>query len=585
MRWLSRLLRGIQNLVGLALLAFLALFLYHTLRGPSIENGSVLVVDLQGSYVEAAEPSLASRVLHLTRTGPVTLLGLVSELELAGRDARLAAVVLRIRDLDIGWGKAQEIRGAIERMREHGRRTIAYLENEGFASNVAYYVATAANEIYAPPGIEAPVGLAAEYYFLGGVWPKLGLQIQVDRIGEFKTFADFIAGEKMTDAHREMADSLLDSILGQYEKDVEARRHLGPQGLDGVFADPAAPAKVLMQRGVLDGVTSLGSLLVDHLGDPPRVDADAYMGVDPDDVGIEPVARFALVYGSGPVVLGDGAFSATGSPVLASETVSRALREAAKDTDVRAIILRLDSPGGSALASEIVWQAVRRAAETHPVIVSFSDVAASGGYYIASAGNEVVSNPGTVTGSIGVLSIRPAVGELLTRLGIHFASNTRGPYADLLLGTRLPSPQSQVLVQHGVEEVYQRFVDRVAVGRKLDPQRVDALGRGRVWTGAQAAERGLVDELGDFHAALVQGKRAAGLAEDADVELVTFPRAPGLLAQLTGGLRTLASRAVASHLPNGELAALGQSGEALLQAAAQSAGGPLLLSPVTVDIR
>jgi protease-4 len=584
MRWLLRFLRGIQALIGLVFLALLLLVLYDAFRGPSIESGSVLVVDLEGSYVEAAEPALASRLLRLTRNGPVSLLGLVSMLDKAGRDQRLAAVVLRIRDLDVGWGKAQEIRAAIERMEQRGRRTIAYLESEGFASNIEYYIATAADEVYAPPGVQAPVGLAAEYFFLGGVWPKLGIEIRVDRIGRYKTFADFVAAEKMSDAHREVANSLLDSVLGQYVSDVEARRHLGARGLEGVFADAGAPTSDLVERGVFDGVTSLDEFLVDRLDDPTRVDAATYLGVDAGDVGIEPVARFALVYGSGPVVLGDAGFSATGGPLLASETVSRALREAAEDPDVKAILFRIDSPGGSALASEIVWRAVRQAAAKHPVIVSFSDVAASGGYYIASAADTIVSNPGTLTGSIGVLSIRPAVGDLLTRLGIGFDSATRGEHADLLLGTRLPSPESWALVERGVEEVYQRFVARVAEGRGLDPERVDALGRGRVWTGAQAAERGLVDAVGDFHAALLRAKRAAGVAEDADVELIAYPRAPGFLAQLTGGLGALARRGLVEYLPSGGLAALGDAGEAALRAAARSAKGPLLLSPVAVEI-
>jgi len=291
MKRFLEILRILQGLFGLVVLLVLLGALFLTWRGPDVPQGSVLVMDLQGAYVEAPEPAFATRLLRLTRGGPASLLGLVSELDKAGRDDRLAAVVLRIRGLGIGWA----------------------------------------------------------------LWEQAGVDLHVERVGPYKSFAEVIGGEEMSDAYREMAGSILDSVHGQYASGVEAH---------------------------------------------------------PATVGMEPEGRVALVYGSGPVLLGEATFTPLGGPVLASETVSTALRDASQDPAVAAIVFRIDSPGGSAMASEIVWQAVRRAAET-----------------------------------------RPAVGELLSRLGIGFETMTRGDHADLLMGTRLPSEASREVLRAAMRDV------------------------------------------------------------------------------------------------------------------------------------
>ena len=236
--------------------------------------------------------------------------------------------------------------------------------------------------------------------------------------------------------------------------------------------------------------------------------------------------------------------------MLASTTVARAIDEASQDEDIEAILFRIDSPGGSALASDIVWRATQRARERGvPVVASLSDVAASGGYYVAAGADKIVAQRGTLTGSIGVFVLRPIVGGLFDKLGIGVEALTRGAHADLLLSTEPLSPGARSRMREEVRAVYDLFVSRVAAGRDMEPAAVDAVGRGRVFTGEQAYEAGLVDALGGFRDAVREAKLAAGLAEDADVTLVPYPPPQPLAEQL---METLGVRvaALAPRLPH-----------------------------------
>jgi len=515
--------------VRLALLGLLALavvwLVWFRSTGPAVEPGTTVVVELAGEYVEAPEPPLAARLLG-DRSRP--FVGLLSVLELARRDERVDTVVLRIRGLQIGWGKAQEIRRALERLREAEVRTLAYLELASFGASRDYYVASAADEVVVAPAALTPVvGLAAEYLFLGGLWEKLGIEIESERIGRYKSAVETYAGEKMSEPAREMANSLLDSFERQFLEGIASSRGMSVDAVRrAVDAGPVVGSE-LVSLGLVDAV---GHLEGRPEMEEPVLEAGVYAGIDPAEVGFEPVARFALVYGAGPVVLGDDPGPARG-PVFASDPVARALETAAEDPEVDAIVLRIDSPGGSALASELIWKAVRQArASGKPVIASLSDVAASGGYYAAVGADHIVADPGVLTGSIGVFVLRPVLDGLLERIGVNAEGLTRGEHADFLLSTQPLSEGARERLRTLVVSTYDLFVERVAKGRELPNERVDALGQGRVWTGAQAVERGLVDELGGLHEAVAAGRRNLELAEDADVALVPYP-APTTLAQ------------------------------------------------------
>jgi protease-4 len=565
--------------VVLVLLVLAAVAWWLSPRGPAIAQGSVLVIDIEGSYVESAQPPLLSR---LTSEPPRPLASLLSELALAERDTRLAAVVLRVRGLDVGWAKAQEIRDAIARLGERGRRTIAYLEVESFSGNLEYYVASAAQEVFVSEATRVPlIGLAGEFLFFGGLFEKLGVGLEVERVGEFKSAVETFAGRQMSDAAREMETALLDSIDGQFVAGIARSRTLTPEAVRAAIdAAPAEPGE-LEKLGLVDGTLRFEEVIA-RAGGGPEVDEDVYQHVEPASVGFKPVATLALVYGSGTVTTGEGSTTPSGSPVLASETVSKALSDAADDAGIAAIVFRIDSPGGGSLAADVVWNAVRRAREKgKPVIASFSDVAASGGYYVAASADAIVASPATLTGSIGVFAIRPVLGGLLAKLDIGVEAITRGPHADLQLASKPLSPESRAHMRREVNSVYELFVKRVADGRKLDLARVDAVGRGRVWTGAQAAERGLVDELGGLHEAVVRAKAQLKLDPNADVALIPYPPPRPLAAQIA----ELFGRNQASAATDAAVLRWLRPVQSWLTAAAAADRQILALLPYSIEIR
>ncbi len=566
-------MRRFRRFVLVAILIGVGAWLLLPSRGPRIAQGSVLLLDVQGDYVEAVEPPFWSRVFG---GGRRPFVGILSELSKAQRDDRLAAVVLRIRSLEVEWGMAAELREAIAELAAK-RRTIAYLEVGSIAANREYFVATGAPEIVVAPGATSPlVGLAAEFVFLGGLWEKLGAGVETIGKGEYKSAAEILAGTKMSPAHREMATAILDSTYEHFVDGIASSRELTPEFVRGVIdSAPVAPEE-LRGLGLVDRVAFLDETLA-GLGEGPVVKAEDYRGVDPASVGFDPVARFALVYGSGNVVMGESD-STSRSPRLASDDVSKALEDAAKDPEIAAIIFRVDSPGGSPLAADIVWRAAARAKEAgKPLIASVSDVAASGGYYVLAGADEILASPSSLVGSIGVFVVRPVFGGLLDKLGIGYESMTRGQHADILVATRPLSEGARERMVAELDSIYDTFLDRVAGGRGLSREQVHAVARGRVWTGSQAVDVGLVDSLGGLRAAVRRAKERAGIDPDADVALVPYPEPRSLVEQLDEALQQAAVVA-APRLP-----ALLQQLEPLV--GAWSENEPLALPPFLVRIR
>jgi len=557
---------------ALAALGLLAWWLLPS-AGPDVEPGSVLLLPLEGEFVEAAEPSLVSRVLGEARRPFVSQL---SELAKAQRDDRLGAVVLRIRSLDIDWGMASELREAIAELAAK-RRTIAYLEVGSLAANREYFVATGAPEIVVAPGTTSPiVGLAAEFLFLGGLWEKIGAGLEAVGSGEYKTAAETLAGTSMSPAHREVAAAILDSTFASFVGAIASARHLSTEAVrEVVDRAPVSPAE-LREAGLVDRVEFLDETLA-GLGGGEVVKGEDYRAVDPESVGFDPVARIALVYGSGNVVVGEGD-SRTGAPRLASDSVAEALEKAADDPEIAAIVFRIDSPGGSPLAADIVWRAVERAKEKgKPLVASVSNVAASGGYYVIAGADEIVAPATSLVGSIGVFVLRPVFRGLLEKLGIGFESMTRGDHADLLVGTQPLTEPGRARLHAEIDAIYDVFLERVAAGRKMPRDAVHSVGRGRVWTGEQAVSIGLVDSLGGLRAAVRRAKERAGIDPEADVALVPYPEPQGIVEQLDEALRS-AAFAAAPRLP-GLLRHL----EPL--AGAWPEGEPLALPPFLVRIR
>jgi protease IV len=547
--------------------------------GAGIESGSWLVVDLEGQYVEGEPPPLQ----RIFGRGGRGLASQFSELGKAERDERLGGVFLRVRGLDVGWGKAQDLRRAIVRLREKGKRTVAYLELEKYGSNLEYYVASAADAVYVAPGTRSPfVGMATELFFLGGLFEKLGVTVEYERVGKYKTAVDQFAAKELSDSNREMTEAMLDSLHGQFLADVAAARKLTRDEVAAIVDRGPTSPRELQSEKLIDGAAYFDEVVAKE-NDPKLVEDEDYARVEASTVGFSPQASFALIYGAGNVVTGDGEGGPSGGPVMASTRVAKAFEAAAENADVRAIVFRIDSPGGSALASDLIYRAIRKArAKGKPVVASMSDLAASGGYYVAAAADKIVAEPATLTGSIGVFVIRPMLAGALEKLGIGTAALTRGRYADLLLSTQPLSEGARERMRSEVQGIYQQFVARVAEGRGMEPERVNELGRGRVWTGEQAKEHGLVDELGGLRDAVIVAKGLANIPADADVVLQPFPPPKPLVVQIQeafqGAAVARADALIESALPSAPRAAFDLLRDLPL-------GVPVLIPPILTEVR
>jgi protease-4 len=551
-----------------------------------VAPGSTLIIEVSGQYVEAASPTLLARILG--ETGE-TFLSLLSLFALAERDDRIETVVVHIRQPGFGWGKASELRDALARLRKAGRKTIAYLELNSFQINRAYYVATAADEIYVVPGAIMPlVGLSAEYLYLGEMWEKIGIEIESSKVGKYKSAVETLTGSEMSDASREMSNSLLDSANRRFVSAIAAGRGLEPEVVQGIIDQGLVRSRDLLSHGLIDGIQHLEE--IPGIGDN-RINGRDYRGIDPRSVGFDPQVQLAVIYGSGTVVSGNAQRGNSGGPVFAADPFRRALRDASKNPQIKGIVIRLDSPGGSSMASEVIWKAVKKVTDSGlPVVASVSDVAASGAYYVASAANAIVISPGALTGSIGVFSLRPVFAGMLEMLGIGVESLHRGRYAEFGSSLNSLSEESRSRMQLITREIYDLFIERVAIGRNLDIDQVDTLGQGRVWSAEQALAVGLVDELGGFRDAVSWILRDLGLDEDTDVALISYPEPASLVNEIADlvqsgtlqGLRSAVSPLNAAEsfvpLPHG-LSALRNWIVDL------PIGGPLLISPVLVEIR
>jgi len=527
-RWRRRIL-----IVCLALVV--ALIASRALRWERhrIPSDSFVLLDLEGAYREDVPGDGLARLFG---ERPMSLLDLVLTIRDAGEDPRVAGLVVRIRPLEIGWAKAQDIRDALLDFRRSGKPLHAYLELEVGAGTMEYYIASAAEHVHVPPAAASPVtGLLAQFMFLGGLWEKLDIEMQVVKIREYKTAGDMIANKEMSPYHREMANSLLDSIYGQIVAGIAEQRELEPAAVRAAIdAGPATPAE-LQRAGFVDDAQYLDELRTALLGD----DGEFVEGKDytahrrPLPLQGSPRHRLAVIYGVGPVTTGESRGTPFGGEAnMGADTIVKAFEEAARDDSLEAIVFRVDSPGGSALASDLIWRATRTAAARKPVIVSMSDVAGSGGYYVAAGANRIVAQPGTMTGSIGVVLAKPNIKGLLARIGINSQELQRGNLASMLSLTASLDATELRRVNQTMDYVYDLFIDRVAAGRKLDKEQVNAVGRGRVWTGAQAAENGLVDELGGFLAGINAAKTAVNIPVEERVGLVFYPRQRNVLERI-----------------------------------------------------
>ena len=499
-------------------------------REPHIVAGSYLVVEIGGNYAEAPPTSLVNQLLG---SGQKILTELLIELRKATVDARLQGIIVKIGPLDMDFAQVQELRGALQAAKSAGKSVVAWVSGEGDSGNYEYYLACVAHRVYFTENTVLPLlGLRATAIFLGGVWEKVGMDMQVEQMKEYKTFGDFLSRTSMSEAHREMTEALLDSLHEQLLTGIAEARGLPTTLVRASIDAPTLTAEDFLTAGLIDGIVMFDDLVEELVATPEQlVSLRTYRGVKPSTVGLTGGPKIAVVYGVGAVHTGEGDWGVTGE-TMGAGTIIDAFEEAVADDEIQAIVFRIDSPGGSALASDLIWQAVAQAKKTKPVVVSMAGVAASGGYYIASNATKIVAHPATLTGSIGIVFAMPNVQGVLDKLGIFTETLTRGRYARLFDPSKAWSPEERQQVQRLLAALYHTFTSRVAEGRGLSIEEVDRLGGGRVWTGGQARDLGLVDQLGGLDTALRVAREEAGISADTGVRLVFFPKPKHLLETL-----------------------------------------------------
>lgn len=509
-------------------------------RGPNIQPGSFLLVELEGEYVEGPPQPLLARLLEEHKS----FFDLVTSLRKAAADQRIAGVIVRVGPIDAGWAQARDIREALKTIRDGGKRVIAFIDNEGAAANLGYYIASAANSVYLPPGAATLLnGLSAHFLFLGGLWEKMDVAMEVQQIREYKTFGDTVSRREMSSEHREMANWLLDDLNDEFLAAIaDGRRLAVPDVLTTIDTCPAA-ATEYVEASLADRVAFFDEML-NEVGGGRRVRLvrdSVYHRVPPESVGVSGSGKVAVIHAVGNIVGGDDPRRGLVGGAVGSRSLTRAFRQAAEDPSIKAIVFRVDSPGGSASASDQVWHAARVAREKKPVIASLGNVAASGGYYMAVGADKIVAEAGTLTGSIGVVLLKPNISGLLARFGIGSDALGRGRYSRVLDVTKAMDKAELSLVKSQMEGVYRRFLDRVAEGRKMTVEEVDAIGGGRVWTGRQAKEHGLVDDIGGLQAAIRLAAAQGGIEDPDRATIVHLPKPRNAIAQLLASYGTRAA--------------------------------------------
>jgi len=502
-------------------------------RKPDISAGSTLMLKLQGPVLEVAQPEIPLPFFE-TRS-PVTVIDVWDLLRKAAADSRVVAVAFEPAGVSAGWGKLDEIRQALQRFRKSGKPVYCYLRNPGTRE---YYLATAADKVYmTSEDVLFIRGLRAELTYYKQGLDKLGVQFEVENVGPHKDALDpYIKGAPSPET-KATTEAILDQVHNSFlaavaegrKKTVEEVRQLVDEG-------PLLGAKAV-SSGLVDGLLYENEYL-DQLKSRlkqeklTKLGFREYMKTPASSVGLTGKHRIAVISGEGSILRGSTPGGFDDSDGIYSASFTKLLRDASEDSRIRGVILRVDSPGGDAIASDEILHEVKRLSGKKPLVISMSDVAASGGYYIAMSGDPVLAYPNTITGSIGVIFGKVNLEKLYEKLGVNVEIVSRGKNAAIDSASKPLSEAGRLKLREGVQSIYRTFLQRVADGRKKKVNEVEPFAGGRVWMGAAAKQHGLVDEMGGLERAIVLIKQRAKIAEGDTVQLVTYPVKKSVFEQI-----------------------------------------------------
>jgi protease-4 len=497
----------------------------------AIADGSTLVLHLDGDAPE--KPPVDVSIPFLQQRTPVTVENVWSMLRHAAADSRIKAVVFEPSGASLGWARMQEIRADLEQFRKSGKPLIAYLKAPGTRD---YYMASACSKIYmSPVDVLNLKGIAFELMYFKNTLDKLGVHVDVEHAGKYKDYGDMFTRTSMSPETNEVMSSLADDIFGDLVNAIAKGRGTSPAAIRATLDDGPFLAKQAKAKGLVDELRyedeAFGELKTTlHQTELKKITQHEYVNVPDSAVGAGGGDRIAFIVGEGTITRGDPESSeSSGATGLESEAFDKMLNRVANDKSIKGVIVRINSPGGEVAASDDMWRAMNELHKKKPVVISMSDDAASGGYYMAMSGDTLVAYPGTITGSIGVVFGKPNLHGLYDKLGITKDHISRGRFSLIDSDYQSLSPAELMKLREGVDSDYEDFVGKVAAARKKPASEIEPLAQGRVWLGDQAKANGLVDEIGGLDRAVELIRIKSGIPAGNKVNLVLYPGKRSLL--------------------------------------------------------
>lgn len=514
-------------------------------REPTVASNSVLVVRVEGDLADAASDTVFESLVGARRNG---VRAIVENLRKARADRRIASIVVRPGGLSSAyWARMQEVRDAILDFRKSGKKAVAYLE---YGGDREYFVATACEHVFLLPTSPLDLsGLATYELFLRGTLDKIGAYPDFLHIGDYKTAPNQLTEKTFTPAHREMTESINRDLFEQLVEAVADGRKKTVAEVRRLVDDGPFLAEDAVRVGLVDDLAYDDQLDAKIQPGPKRVTRvkdDDYGRVSSASVGLAGRSRIAVINAVGVINSGRSGIDPLNGAVAGSDTLVEYIRKASKDRSIKAIVLRVDSPGGSTIASDVIWRELvqaRTGQGARPLVASMSDLAASGGYYIAMAAPDIVAEPGTLTGSIGIYGGKIVTGGTYDKLGVNIEAVSIGAHAEMNSPVRPYSEADRAKIEEQLRAFYDQFVEKAAASRHMKPEQIDAIAQGRVWTGRQAKKLGLVDVLGGLDTAVALAKERAKIPAGEQVELVVYPPKRSVYDLLMASLSGMDERA------------------------------------------
>ncbi len=557
--------------------AFIILWrLAGNLEKGGVAVGGVLHWRVEEAYAEERGNNFLGQVLH---GRPPLMREVIFGLRRAAHDRRIRGLLLDVAAVPVDWAKVEELRAAVREFRRSGKPVVCYLEGGGTRE---YALATAAEEIVlAPEGNLLVLGVSAELTFLKDTLDKLGMKADFVHVGKFKSAPEQLMRSEASAANREMVTAIVEnryeSLVGMIAEGRSTTTEKVRSWIDaGIYDAPTA-----LSAGLVDSVLSREDLEQERFADEDFTTLEDYLWSGASQRGAR---RVALVYVDGTIVPGDSRDDRLQGKLAGSSTVVDRLQQAREDHSIDAVVLRVNSPGGSAMASDLIWNEVQRLRRIKPVVVSMSGYAASGGYYVSCGADSIFAEPGTLTGSIGVFAGKVDMSGFFGKIGIDREYITRGENALFFGNQAVFTPGQRARLQGLLDDFYSRFVDKVAAGRDMTPESVNEVAQGRVWTGEQALSRHLVDGLGGLLRALDSAKFMMGLKAEERVAIVTYEKKLSLLERVL--LHSLSDETLVPALPaaaTGLLEPLAEDG--VMAAVPLLDGRPLALLPYRIHVQ